>query len=403
MHQPIRFAVVGAGRAGQGGTGRGLSFIESAAHMSDDIVMAAICDNDPIALGQWREQGGLKCFANYEDLLADPDIDAVCISTPVQLHARQAIEALNAGKHVLSEVTATYSLEEGWELIEAVERTGLTYMMAENYCYMRENMIVENMARQGVFGEITYASGAYLHDCRNLIWDGNGELTWRGRLRKTYYGNTYPTHSLGPVSRWLGINETDRYVSTATWGSPSRALPDYARRNLPGHPEYGQSSYWQGNDNAVTMLQTEQGTLVEIRVDWASPRPHNMVRHELQGTKASFTTQEPGHESLIWIADRSATSATGVAEEWEPLSKYSEEFEHPLWKAHFAEAEKAGHGGGDFFTLREFASAVRDKRPPMIDVYDAVTWSSITPLSMKSLDNGSAPVEVPNFKAGRGR
>jgi hypothetical protein len=165
-------------------------------------------------------------------------------------------------------------------------------------------------------------------------------------LRQTHYGNTYPTHSLGPVSRWLGINRHDRYISTATW---------------------------------------------------ASARPHNIRRHELQGTTASFTTQEHGNDSLIWIEGR---SATGIAGDWEPLSKYYEEFEHPLWREHLAEATKAGHGGGDYFTLREFVAAVRENRPPMIDVYDAVTWSSITPLSMLSIDRNHCAVDVPDFKNG---
>jgi predicted dehydrogenase len=393
MNTPLRFAVVGAHR--------GRTFISSASHLENEAQLVAVCDIDPEALAPWADETSIRRYDDYEQVLNDPNIDAVCIATPVPLHARQAIAALDAGKHVLCEVTAAYTVEECWDLIAAVERSGLTYMMAENYCYMRENMVIENMVAQGVFGEITYASGAYLHDCRDLMWDKNGDVTWRGRLRQTHYGNTYPTHSLGPVSRWLGINKTDRYVSTATWGGLCRAIPAYAQRNLPARGEYSKPDVWSCNDNAVTLLKTAKGVLAEIRVDWASPRPHNMTRHELQGTKASFTSQEHGNKSLIWIEGRSETSATGIAGGWEPLEKYYEEFEHPLWKAHLENASKAGHGGGDYFTLREFAAAVREDRPPMIDVYDAVTWSSITPLSMLSIDRNNAAVEVPDFKAER--
>lgn len=393
MNSPLRFAVVGAHR--------GRTFVSSAKSLPDEVQLVAVCDIDPAALDPWKDENEIRRYDDYEQVLNDSEIDAVCIATPVPLHARQAIQALDAGKHVLSEVTACYNLDEGWELVEAVERTGLTYMMAENYCYMRENMIIENMAGQGVFGEVTYVSGAYLHDCRDLMWDENGDLTWRGRVRQTHYGNTYPTHSLGPVSRWLGINSKDRYISTATWGTPCRAIPAYAARNLPERTEYSSAGDWPCNDNAITLLRTEKGAVAEIRVDWASPRPHNMARHELQGTKGSFTSQEHGNESLVWIEGRSETSNTGVAGAWEPLSKYYDEFEHPLWKEHMASAAKAGHGGGDYFTLREFAAAVREERLPMIDVYDAVTWSSITPLSMQSIDGNNCAVEVPDFKAGR--
>jgi len=104
---------------------------------------------------------------------------------------------------------------------------------------------------------------------------------------------------------------------------------------------------------------------------------------------------------LIWIQDRSPTNKRGIAEQWEPLANYQEEFEHPLWKEHRERAEKAGHGGGDYFILREFAASIAENRLPLIDVYDAVTWSSITPLSAESIAKGNVPVTVPNFKEAR--
>jgi len=393
MNTPLRFAVIGAHR--------GRSFIQGAQSLADEVKLVAVCDIAPEALAPWKDDSEIARFDNYEQVLNDPNIDAVCIATPVPLHARQAIQALQAGKHVLSEVTAAYTIDECWDLIEAVEKSGLTYMMAENYCYTRENMMLENMVKQGVFGEITFAAGAYLHDCRKLLWDENGDLTWRGNVRRTYYGNTYPTHSLGPVSRWLGINKTDRYISTSTWGTPCRAIPNYAAHNFPERKEFHNQNFWGCNDNAVTLLKTAKGAVAEARVDWASPRPHNMTRYELQGTKAAFTGQERGNKSLIWIEGRSEMSPTGIAGAWEPLEKYFEEFEHPLWKQHMENAQKAGHGGGDYFIMREFAEAVRENRPPFVDVYDAVTWSSITPLSMKSIDENNSAVEVPDFKACR--
>lgn len=145
---PLRFAVVGAGRAHGAGCGRGRTFVNGAVGIPEHVVMTTICDLDPETVQQWSGQG-VKAYQNYDDLLADPEIDAVCISTPVQIHAKQAIQALNAGKHVLSEVPAAYTMEECYGLIEAVERTGLTYMMAENYCYIRPVMMVQNMVEQG--------------------------------------------------------------------------------------------------------------------------------------------------------------------------------------------------------------------------------------------------------------
>lgn len=393
----LRFAVVGAGR--------GKTFINAAKSSNVGIELVAICDQNEAALGVWKEEAGVRLYTDYSELLNDKDVDAICIATPVPLHARQAIAALDAGKHVLSEVTACFTIEEGWDLISAVERTGLTYMMAENYCYIAAVMQVQNMVDQGVFGELTYASGSYIHDCRNLFFNAQGGLTWRGGLRHNVVACTYPTHSLGPVARWLGINRNDFLVSTATWQSKSRATADYAKRNLPENSEYKSDAFWPHPDTSTTSIRTQNGALIDIRLDFASARPHQMMRYELQGTKAAFALPDavgaPHIDPLIWIQDRSPTNPKGIAKEWEPLSKYREEFEHPLWKEHRERAENAGHGGGDYFILREFVSAIAENRFPLIDVYDAVTWSSITPLSKLSIEKGNAPVPVPNFKGPR--
>lgn len=393
--KPIRFAVIGAGR--------GKTFI-NAASVSEDIELVAICDQNAESLKPWADNSSLRLYTNYDQVLNDPDVDAVCLATPVPLHATQAIAALNAGKHVLSEVTATYSLEEGWGLIAAVERTGLTYMMAENYCYIAAVLQVQNMVEQGVFGNLTYASGSYIHDCRSLFFTNEGDLTWRGRVRQSHIANSYPTHSLGPVARWLGINRTDFFKTTATWQSGTRTASHYAKRNHPDRADYADTDFWKHPDTVSTCIRTEKGALIDLRLDWASARPHHMTRYELQGTKASFSWPDgPKTEPLIWIEDRSPTDERGIASEWEPLSNYREEFEHPLWREHRALAEKAGHGGGDYFVLREFSLAIAEQRLPMIDVYDAVVWSSITPLSEQSIAQGNIPVAVPNFKAPRAK
>lgn len=393
---PLRFAVIGARR--------GRTFIRSARSLEGrGVELVAICDTRQEMLDEWCDTPGVKLIREYEQVLNDPSIDAVCIATPVPLHARQAIGALEAGKHVLCEVTAAYTLEEGRELIAATERSGCTYMMAENYCFMEPVLQVQQMVEAGLFGELVYASGSYLHDCRPLFFYDDGELTWRGKLRHEQRGNLYPTHSLGPVARWLGINRHDRLVSTATWESRAAAPMHYAQRNVPGGAAYGEDCFWQAGDTVSTQISTEKGALIDLRIDWASARPHHMTRYELQGTRGAFTWPEglPGQEPLVWIEGRSPADEKGVAKEWELLSNYREEFQHPLWKAHGEQAGATGHGGSDFFILREFLAAIEERRRPLIDVYDAVTWSSITPLSQQSLANGNRPVPVPDFKAFR--
>lgn len=396
---PIRLAVVG----GQ----RGRSFNRALTVLADKVRLTAVCELQEQMLAEWKQSNPeVKTYTSYDLLLEDPDIDAVLLATPLIIHARQAIDALRAGKHVLSEVIAAHTLEDCWQLIEAVEQTGLTYMMAENYCYMRPNMMVGEMVRKGAFGRITHAEGAYLHDCRSLTHYPDGSLTWRGELQRTYNGMNYPTHSLGPLAQWLGINreDGDAFDCMTTFTTGSAAMRHYFREHVDAeHPGVLDESYWRQGDSATTLIRTRQGVVITLRLDWVSARPHNMTHYGLQGTKGAYVSaRHDGEEPLVWLDGRSPGKSEGLvgqtSAKWESLWTHAAEFEHPLWRKWNEEAKQAGHGGGDFFVLDEFAGAILDKRRPAIDVYDAVLWSSVFPLSVQSVAEQGRPVPFPDFR-----
>lgn len=396
---PIRLAVVG-GR-------RGRSFNRALAVLADKVRLAAVCELNEQMLADWKEANPeVKTYRSYELLLEDPEIDAVLLATPLVIHAEQAIAALRAGKHVLSEVIAAHTLEDGWRLIEAVEETGLTYMMAENYCYMRPNMMVGEMARQGAFGRITHVEGAYMHDCRKLTHDRDGSLAWRGELLRAYNGMNYPTHSLGPLAQWLGIGreDGDEFDCMTTFTTGSQALRDYYREHVDeSHPGAAHEHYWKQGDSATTLIRTKGGAVITLRLDWLSARPHNMTHYGLQGSKGAYVSPRHDREDpLVWIDGRSPGKSEGLQgqppAEWESLWTYAAEYEHPLWRKWNEEAKRAGHGGGDFFIIDEFAGAILENRRPAIDVYDAVLWSSVFPLSVQSVAARGKPVPFPNFR-----
>ncbi|WP_176706834.1 Gfo/Idh/MocA family protein [Paenibacillus hemerocallicola] len=398
--RPIRLAVIG-GR-------RGAAFRRAFEVLSDKIRLAAICDRNERVLQSWRETDtDVKRYADYEGVLNDPDIDAVFLATPVSQHGRQAIAALNAGKHVMSEVPAAFTLDECWELVETVERTGLVYMLAENYCYMRDNMLVGSMAGQGLFGEITFAEGGYMHDARNLTHDAEGNLTWRGQLRHSFNGMHYPTHMLGPIAQWLGINRDggDEFDYMSTYVSKEAAAHLYYKETFGERHEGADRAFWSQGDSAVTLIRTKKGVLIQLRLDTKSPRPHNMTHYGLQGARGAFVSARHKEEQgLVWLEGHSRGSTLHEAKDeakWEPLDAYADRYEHELWRRWSGDALKAGHGGGDFFILEEFSSAILEKRRPAIDVYDAVTWSCVAPLSAISVETGGKPLPFPNFRAKR--
>ena len=176
---------------------RGLSFAKAIKDLEDRIKVAACCDLSEDALRRAKETFGedVKTYRIYEDMLSGADLDAVLISTPMQHHVPQAIEALGAGLHVMCEVTAAVSMDELWWLIEAVEKSGRIYMYSENYCDMPDVVLVRELVRHGMFGEVYYGEGEYTHDCttiRNPWWDGRP--SWRSHWQMGTRGAFYPTH-----------------------------------------------------------------------------------------------------------------------------------------------------------------------------------------------------------------
>lgn len=388
--EPLRFGFIGVGARGTGLLALVLGM--------EGLRVPALCDTDPHRLkaaqdlteaAGWGRPAGYGATPRaYRQLLGRDDLDAVVIATPMQLHAQMAVDALRAGKHVLSEVAAAVTLDECWDLVWAVRETGRTYMLAENVCYYRQNMTVREMLRQGLFGPLTYAECGYVHDCRFLMFGPDGKLTWRGELARRCPGNWYPTHSLGPVAQWMGINVTDRLERLVSLSTQSVGMAHYARETL-GLPEEAIGEGFAGDSNTC-LIRTERGAVIDLRFDTTSLRPVLSTTYfSLQGERASY---EDRNGLRIHVEGRSPH------ERWEEVEAYLEEFPDPLWSRWHGIADASGHGGADFYAIQEFADCLREGRPSPIDVVDAATWSSIIPLSAESVRRGGEPVEVPDFR-----
>ncbi|OAO89192.1 hypothetical protein AXX17_ATUG03440, partial [Arabidopsis thaliana] len=343
-HKPVKLAIVGGNR--------GASFLNALHSLSNRIELTATCDLNEWVLKQWKEIfPQIRTYRDYDEMLKDPSIDAVFLLSPMHLHARQSIDALKAGKHVLSEVIAVQSREEAWELIETVERTGLTYMMSENYCFSRSNLAILHMAELGMFGEITYLEGGYIHELRHLIHYPDGSLTWRGQLHHERNGVNYPTHSIGPVAQWIRVGKPggDRLKSVAGFVSKSRSLQNYFTESFGRDHPAAREGFWRQGDSAVAAIQTERDVLITLRVDWTSVRPHNKTHFVLQGTKGAYLSgRHSGEEDLVWFQDLSPKNEADGTDVWEPLSRYQPEYDHPKWKQWGTFASQTKHGGGDF-------------------------------------------------------
>ncbi|HZZ42853.1 MAG TPA: Gfo/Idh/MocA family oxidoreductase [Tepidisphaeraceae bacterium] len=388
--KPVRVGFIGVGDRGTSLLNVMLAF--------PGVEIPAVCDIDPKHLShaqdivekhlKKRPDGVTGDPHAYRKLLAREDIDAVLIATPQELHSEMAIDAMNAGKAVGSEVPACVNIDECHALVSAQQKNKTMYMMLENYLYSQPVMMVQNMVNQGVFGDLTYGFGGYIHEIRSMRFNKDGSLTWRGENVLHTRGIVYPTHAIGPVCRWMGVNQNDKLVSLVCMDSKSAGNQVYAEKKF-GKDSSQAKIQWENGDTNQCLVRTEQGRLIEVRYDTASPRPAGMGQYSLQGTKASY--ESAVGERKLYIEGKSKS------EQWEDLEKYRPKYDHPYWAKRGEEAQKSGHGGGDYFVISDFLDAIRSGKSA-VDVYDAVTWTSIRPLSEEAIRSGKQPVAIPDFK-----
>jgi hypothetical protein len=402
----VRLGYIGVGD-------RGMSHISEGV-LRDDVEIVAICDVQERSLKRCREYiakkgrpaaaeytGGLDA---YKKLLDRKDIDAVIIATPWQFHHPQAIDAMKAGKYVGCEVIAGLTVDEHWDIVHTSESTGMPYMTLENVCYRRDVMATLNMVRQDVFGELLHVEGGYQHNLRNVLFNNGkndysvgpeygpatiSEAMWRTQFNIDQDGDLYPTHGAGPCMQYIDINRGNRFTSLSSFSSKARGLSAYIHEIAPGHKN--EKIHYKNGDITQTMINCANGETVMLTHDTHLPRPYSLG-FRIDGTKG------------IWMDVNQSIYIDHVSKQddaWEPAKEWLEKYDHPLWKKYSSDAAGAGHGGMDWFVFNAFILAVKNKKQTPIDVYDSVTMSVIAPLSTKSLKEGNAPQEFPDFTKGK--
>ncbi len=388
----IKVAIIGLGMRGPGAVDR-ISYIEGA-----EIV--ALCDKHPdrVAKAQTILTGkGLKEAKSFsgEDgwktMLKNEELDLVYICTPWEYHAPMAIEAMKSGAHAATEVPIGLTISEIWEVVKTSEATKKHCMMLENCCYDFFEMLTLNMVRQGLFGELVHAEGAYIHDLLDLNFNKKGyDNMWRLRENIKMNGNLYPTHGIGPIAQCLNINCGDKMNHLVAMQSNDFMMADKAKE-LAGKDSFFQEfvgKRYRGNMD-TTLIKTEKGKTIMVQHDVTSPRPYSRI-HLLSGTKG-FAQKYPvegiafGHSFV----------------KPEELKKLYDQYTPELVKFIGEQAkEVGGHGGMDFMMDWRLIDCLRNGLPLDQTVYDGAAWSSIVPLSVDSVAKNSRTVDIPDFTRG---
>jgi hypothetical protein len=325
----------------------------------------------------------------FEGLLKREDIDLVVIATPWIWHVPMAVAGMKQGKHVAIEVPAARTMEECWDMVNTSEATQRHCIQLENCCYGYNEMMVLNMVRAGLFGELTHGGAAYNHDLRGILFSNEGEGLWRRAEHLNRDGNLYPTHGLGPVAHYMDVNRGDRFDTLVSMSSISAGLQSYRKEKLEASDPRQKEVYKEGDFN-VSLIRTVMGRVIELEHNVSSPQPYDRI-NLIAGTKGIFRDYPP----RVYIDG-------AKREVFESLDLYKEKYEPALWKRIGDMAkELGGHGGMDYVMAYRLAECMKLGLPPDIDVYDAAAWSAPIPLSEASVANGGAPQKFPDFTRGK--
>jgi predicted dehydrogenase len=390
---PVRIGFVGIG-------GRGSSLVRLLLEL-EGVEIRAVCDliEERVAkaqrwvqdAGQPKPSGYFPGETDFKQLCEREDLDLVVTATPWRWHVPVCVSAMKAGKHAATEVPAAVTVDECWQLVENSEKHNRHCVMLENCCYGRTEMMILNMVRKGLFGELIHGEAGYMHELREdreLIAPGPS-TEWRLEHMRRRNGNLYPTHGLGPVAQCMNIDRGDRFDFLVSMSSKSRGLNlHYTKRFGADHP-LAKREYALGDVN-FSMIRTVNGCTIMVGHDTQLPRPYSRI-NTVQGTKGIFQ----GYPDRIHI------ETDGAGHDWESPEEYRAEYEHPLWKELLERAEGKGHGGMDYMELYRLIQALRTGTPPDMNVYDAASWSVVSGLSERSVANKSRPVEFPDFTRGK--
>lgn len=328
----------------------------------------------------------------FESLVAREDLDLVVIATPWRWHVPMAVAAMRHGKHAATEVPAATSIEECWQLVDTAEQTRRHCIMLENCCYGENETLILAMVQAGLFGDLLYGEAAYLHDLRGELFSNEGEGLWRRTVHTERDGNLYPTHGLGPVANYMGINRGDRFDYLVSMGTAAKGLAEYRAKHIPPDDPKWKERYIDGDMN-VSLIKTVNGLVINLQHDVSNPHPYSRL-NTIAGTKGIFKDYPP----------RIYFDGQPGKEEYGSIEPYKSQYENALWREQGEIARKlGGHGGMDFIECYRLAQCMRLGLEPDMDVYDAAAWSAPGPLSQQSLELTSGPVKFPDFTRGKWR
>lgn len=351
-------------------------------HEHPDCTVEAVSDLRPDRLARLKDvYRCAKGYASLDELLLDRQVDAVFVCTPAPDHVPHAVKTLKAGKHVLSAVPAAMTLEECGTLIDAVKRSGLTYMMAETSYWQQPTISVRKFYEQGKFGALFRTASVYHHPGLEVLYFEDGKPTWRHGLPPMHY----PTHCTAHLIGVTGERLTD--VTCIGWGDDDPILK--------GNPY--NNPFW----NETAQFRTNKGNAFGVEVWWRGAQ-RGGERANWYGSKMSFFSANPDHSAtptatIVRAAGQTEKDDGGFERQ---LAVFEEYAVPQWWNTDMLPAplrHNSGHHGSHTFITHEFVDALVKERKPAIDVYEAVAYTAPGIVAHQSALKDGERLKVPSF------
>jgi predicted dehydrogenase len=249
--EPVRIAVAGLGYWGPN--------LVRNLHEADEAELVAICDPDEDRLGSiGRRYPAVRRTRRYAELVADPEIEAIMIATPVSTHFRLGMEAVNAGKHVFVEKPLAASAAEALQLAAGARAAGVTIMPGHTFLYSPPVIAIHDLIATGELGDLLFVSSSRvnlgLHQTDvSVVWD-------------------LAPHDFSILNYWLG--ETPTHVSAVARGCIVPTISDVAFINL----EFG------------------SGTVAHVELSWLAPS--KLRRTTIVGSKKMVVYDDTSTEPV---------------------------------------------------------------------------------------------------------
>ncbi|MBI5690862.1 MAG: Gfo/Idh/MocA family oxidoreductase [Verrucomicrobia bacterium] len=364
------------------GLGFGAEFIPIyQAHPQANLV--AVCQRDPKKLKSIQEAFGIpKGYTDYDELLRDPEIDAVHINTPIPDHAVQSIKGLRAGKHVACTVPMATSIEDCRRIVDLSRRTGLKYMMMETVVYAREYLYIKELYDRGELGKIQFLQASHQQDMDGWpnYWPGLPPM-W------------YATHCVGPM-----LALTDAVAEYVSCFGSGTIRPELVRHY--GSPFAVETAHVKLKDSDLT------ARIIRSLFDVARQYRESI---DVYGSKKSFEwtlieheehvlhtakLPEPKIPRKIKVPDYARRLPAGIR-------KFTTKGVYDLGKkTHLSFTQGAGHGGSHPHLAHEFLTALIEDRDPYPNAVRSANWTCVGLCAHQSALAGGKIVRLPAFTQG---